>query len=120
MPTKAEMSVQLAAQAKQIADLQRQLQSAQWALEAEQVRWTELSREYNAIYGMLDDLFGLKVWAAPGGDWRSEPEWVIEDKVTGTVLVDRCRPLAAAYYEAIQQRLAKKDEGNNGEPRTDQ
>lgn len=105
MTTKAELSTQIEAQAKQIADLQRQLQYVKWSLEGEQSRLAELVGRDNAVCGMIEDVFGFKVYAAPCDDWHSEPEWVIEDKVTGEVLVERRKPLAAAYYAAIIKRL---------------
>lgn len=109
MTTKAEQAAQIEAQSKQITDLQRKLQQTQWALEGEQMSWARLVTDNNAIYGMLDDLFGFKVYGAPGGGRYDETEWIIEDKETHEILVDRCKPAAAAYYEAITLRLAKNN-----------
>lgn len=110
MTTKAELSTQIEAQAKQIADLQRELQQTKWALEGEQTTWARLVTDNNAICGMLDDLFGFKIYGAPGNVSRDEIEWIVEDKKTREVLVDRCKPLAAAYYDAITVRLAESQE----------
>lgn len=107
--TKAALIMLLNEQNKEIADLRRQIKEAGWALESEQVRWTQLATESNAIYGMLGELFNLKVYSAhvANSDWRAEPLWTVEDAESGEVLVESCKPLAAAYYEAIQRRLER-------------